>query len=55
MATVISEPDVRRRVLARFVVEFNARHGPDSGWPEAVLEEWVDASPLARVSFVEVD
>jgi deazaflavin-dependent oxidoreductase (nitroreductase family) len=50
-ATVIVDPDERRRVLAAFVEEFNRRHGPDSPWPEAVLDEWVKGSPLARVTF----
>jgi hypothetical protein len=45
----------RRRILAAFAGEFNRRRGPDSQWPEAVLEEWVAHSPLARVSFVETD
>lgn len=48
-ATVITEPGERRRVLTVFVAEFNLRQGPDSPWPTAVLQEWVDASPLARV------
>jgi len=38
-------------VLVAFVEEFNLRHGPDSPWPEAVLEDWVERSPLAKVSF----
>jgi len=52
-ATVIVDPAERRRVLAVFVEEFNRRRGPDSPWPEAVLDEWVERSPLAKVSFVE--
>lgn len=52
-ATVILEPTERRRVLAAFVEEFNRRHGPDSPWPAAVLDEWVKDSPLARVSLQE--
>jgi deazaflavin-dependent oxidoreductase (nitroreductase family) len=52
-ATVITDASERRRVLAVFVDEFNRRHGPDSEWPEAVLDEWVEASPLARVTFLE--
>jgi deazaflavin-dependent oxidoreductase (nitroreductase family) len=51
-ATVIVEPAERRRVLAVFVEEFNRRrHESDDGWPEAVLEEWVAQSPLAKVTF----
>ncbi len=52
-ATVITDPDERRRVMARFVDEFNQRNGPDSGWPPAVLDEWVAGSPLARIGFPE--
>jgi hypothetical protein len=51
MATVLDDPAERRRVLAVFVEEFNLRRGPDSLWPEAVLDEWVEYSPLARVTF----
>ncbi len=55
MATVIADPAERRRVLAVFVEEFNRRRGPDSPWPEAGLDEWVEHSPLAKVTFVETD
>ena len=51
VATVITDPRERRRILARFVGEFNNRIGPDSEWPRAELDAWVDASPLARVDF----
>jgi hypothetical protein len=54
-ATVIVGPAERRRILAVFVEEFNRRHGPDSLWPEAVLDEWVEGSPLPKVAFVETD
>ncbi len=54
-ATVIADPAERRRVLAVFVEEFNRRHGPDSPWPEAVLDVWEERSPLAKVTFVETD
>lgn len=54
-ATVIVDPAERRRVLAVFVEEFNRRHGPDSPWPEALLDEWVEHSPLAKVTLVETD
>ncbi len=54
-ATVIVDPVERRRVLADFVEQFNQRNGPDSPWPEAVLDEWVERSPLAKVAFAEID
>ncbi len=52
-AEIISDPDERRRILTPFVEEFAQRHGPDSPFPQAPLEEWVAHSPLARVSFEE--
>ena len=54
-ATVIADPAERRRVLAVFVEEFNHRHDPDSQRPEAVLDEWVEHSPLAKITFDETD
>ena len=54
-ATVIVDPEERRRVLAVFVEEFNRRNGPDSPWPEAVLDEWVERSPLALVTLADTD
>ena len=54
-ATVISDPAERRRVLAVFVEEFNRRNGPDSPWPEAVLDEWAASSPLAKVTIADTD
>jgi hypothetical protein len=54
-ATVIVDPAERRRVLGVFVEEFNRRRGPDSPWPEGVLDEWVERSPLAKVTFSEAD
>ncbi len=54
-ASVIVDPAERRRVLAVLVEEFNRRNGPDSPWPEAVLDEWVASSPLAKVTFAETD
>src|ERR1700691_1678266 len=54
-ATVIVDPAERRRVLAVFVEEFHRRHGADSPWPGAVLDEWVEHSPLAKVTFMETD
>jgi len=55
VATVITDPAERRRVLAEFVNQFNERNGPDGPWPKADLEEWMATSPLARVDFVEAD
>jgi deazaflavin-dependent oxidoreductase (nitroreductase family) len=52
-AEVITDPAERRRVLAPFVDEFNDRNGADSPWGKAVLDEWVEGSPLARVRFLE--
>jgi deazaflavin-dependent oxidoreductase (nitroreductase family) len=53
VASVVTDPQERQRVLSTFVEEFNARRDPAGPWPEGVLEEWVDRSPLARVSFPE--
>jgi deazaflavin-dependent oxidoreductase (nitroreductase family) len=53
VAEVITDPAERRRLLAVFVDEFNDRNGPDGPWGRAVLDEWVEGSPLARVSFPE--
>jgi hypothetical protein len=50
-ATVITDPAERERALSQFVGEFNRRHTADSPWPRAVLSEWVEHSPLAKVSF----
>jgi deazaflavin-dependent oxidoreductase (nitroreductase family) len=55
VATVIVDSAERRRVLAAFVGEFNRRHDGDTAWPEAVLDEWVEHSPLAKVTFEEAD
>jgi len=54
-ATVITDRDERRRVFADFVDTFNRRNGPDSPWPRASLDEWVERSPLAKVSFADAD
>jgi hypothetical protein len=51
IATVITDPAERRRILTDFVEDFNRRHGPDSEWPDAILDDWVARSPLAKVSF----
>jgi deazaflavin-dependent oxidoreductase (nitroreductase family) len=53
VATVITDAAERRRVLANFVDQFNRRSGPDSSWPSADLEEWIEGSPLAKVDFVD--
>ena len=52
VATVITDPVERRRVLVDFVDDFNHRRSPGGPWPEAVLEKWVEGSPRAKVSFV---
>jgi hypothetical protein len=54
-ATVISEPDERRRIMAPMVAEFDRHHGPDSPFPKSTLDEWVANSPLARVAFDATD
>lgn len=54
-AIVITDPAERRSVLAELVDQFNRRQGPDSPWPEAVLDEWVEHSPLAKVNILETD
>jgi len=51
VATVITDRTERRRVLNVFVNEFNRRNGSDSPWPTAVLDEWVERSPLVKVTF----
>jgi deazaflavin-dependent oxidoreductase (nitroreductase family) len=55
VATVIVDSAERRRVLAVFVEEFNRRQGRDTPWPKAVLDEWVEHSPLAKVTFEQTD
>jgi deazaflavin-dependent oxidoreductase (nitroreductase family) len=55
VAEVITDPAERRRLFVDFVDEFNSRNGADSPWGKAVLDEWVDGSPLAKVSFPEAD
>jgi deazaflavin-dependent oxidoreductase (nitroreductase family) len=55
VAMVITDAEERRRVLTRFVEEFNRRRDPNGPWPEAELEKWVEQSPLARVSFPDSD
>jgi len=55
VATVITDAEERRRVLTRFVDEFNRRRDPNGPWPVAELDKWVAQSPLARVSFPDGD
>lgn len=52
VATVITSPVERRRVLTDIVERFNRQAGPVSQWS---LEEWVQSSPLAEVHFVDVN
>lgn len=51
VATVVTDPGERRRVMSLFVDQFNEANGPE--WPRAVLDEWVRGSPLVRVEFPE--
>lgn len=53
VATVVTDPAERRRVLTVFVEEFNRRNGPDSPWPTAILDQWIEHSPLAKVTFTD--
>lgn len=53
IASVVTDVGERRAVLASIVDEFNAHHGPANNQPPAVLDEWVQYSPLARVSFLD--
>jgi deazaflavin-dependent oxidoreductase (nitroreductase family) len=55
VATVITDSAERRLVLTHFVDEFNRRRDPGGPWPGAELEQWVERSPLARVSFPDGD
>jgi hypothetical protein len=54
-ATVIEDPKVRRRILSAFVDQFNERRAADSPYPVAVLDEWVESRPLAKVAILEQD
>ncbi len=54
-ATVITDPVERERILTQFVDEFAKRHTADSPWPIFPLSEWLQNSPLARVSFETLD
>lgn len=50
-AEVISDPAERRRVLTPMVEEFNAARDPHGPYPVGVVDEWVQNSPLAKISF----
>jgi deazaflavin-dependent oxidoreductase (nitroreductase family) len=54
-ATVIEDPKERRRILTVFAGQFNERRAADSPYPVAVLDEWVESSPLAKVAILEQD
>ena len=54
-AMVVADPVERRRLLTMVVEEFNRRHDADGPWPVAVLDEWVERSPLAKITFVDDD
>ena len=54
-ATVIDDPDQRRAILTPVVEDFNRRHGSDSPFPRAELDEWLARSPLAHVAFDDAD
>lgn len=49
VAEVITDPAERRGPLAQFAEDANLRNGPGS----ADRDEWVERSPLARVTFTE--
>jgi hypothetical protein len=53
--TVITDPVERERILTQFVEEFSKRHTADSPWPKFPLKDWLEHSPLVRVSFEGVD
>ena len=54
-ATVITDPEERRQILAPIVERFRATRDPDGPYPDSTLDEWVAHSPLARVSFPEAE
>jgi hypothetical protein len=54
-AAVITDPTERRRVLTPIVERLNRRRAPDSPSAEHAVEDWIAASPLAKVSFEETD
>ena len=54
-ATVIEDPARRREILTPVVEDFNRRHGPDSPYPRAELDVWLERSPLAHVAFDDAD
>jgi len=54
-ATVLTDPDERRRILREFVEQFNVRREPGSPWPIGLVDEWVEGSPLAEITFDDAD
>jgi deazaflavin-dependent oxidoreductase (nitroreductase family) len=54
-ATVLTDPDERRRILREFVEQFNARRERNSPWPIGIVDEWVAGSPLAKITFDDAD
>ena len=52
-AEVITDPDERERILPLFGDAFMANRDPDGPYPATTAEQWVQYSPLARVSFVD--
>ncbi len=50
-ATVITEPEERRRILTPIVANIERRSAPDSPLPARTLDEWVADAPLVRVAF----
>jgi hypothetical protein len=53
VATVITDPQVRRDILGPVVEDYNLRWVPGSPWPHGDLDEWVAHSPLALVTFAD--
>jgi deazaflavin-dependent oxidoreductase (nitroreductase family) len=51
VGSVVSDVSERERILASFVEQFNARRDPAGPFPVGVVSEWVDGSPLVRVTF----
>jgi hypothetical protein len=52
VATVITDPDERRRVLTDIVEKFNRRASAEE---QLDLDDWAENSPLALVTFVDSD
>jgi deazaflavin-dependent oxidoreductase (nitroreductase family) len=49
VAQVITNPSERRGPLTQFAEDVNVRNGPGSAAPE----DWVQQSPLAKITFVD--